>query len=53
MATISRAAAYLIANSHFNQQQINEKISSQLFDDYFNAAGPDAHVFHGGGHQVF
>lgn len=45
MATISRAAAYLIANSHFNQQQINEKISSQLFDDYFKALDPTRMFF--------
>lgn len=45
MATISRAAAYLIANSHFNQQQLNEKISSQLFDDYFKALDPTRMFF--------
>ncbi len=45
MATISRAAAYLIANSHFNQQQINETISSQLFDDYFAALDPTRMFF--------
>ena len=45
MATISRAAAYLIANSHYNQQQINEEISAQLFDDYFKALDPTRMFF--------
>ena len=45
MATISRAAAYLIANSHYNQQQINEQISIQLFDDYFKALDPTRMFF--------
>ena len=53
MATISRAAAYLIANSHYNQQQINEQISEQLFDDYFKALDPTRMFFTAGDIKSF
>ena len=44
MSTIARATAFLLTNHHFSQQKMDEKLSEQLFRDYFKALDP-AHIF--------
>ena len=44
MSTIARATAFLLTNHHFSQQKMDEKLSEQLFQDYFKALDP-AHIF--------
>lgn len=44
MSTIARATAFLLINHHFSQQKLDEKLSEQLFQDYFKTLDP-AHIF--------
>ena len=44
MSTIARATAFLLVNHHFSQQKMDEKLSEQLFQDYFKTLDP-AHIF--------
>ena len=44
MSTIARTTAFLLTNYHFSQQKIDEKLSEQLFLDYFKTLDP-AHIF--------
>ena len=44
MATIARVATYLLVNNHFSQRSIDEKLSEQLFQEYFKTLDP-SHMF--------
>ena len=44
MATIAKVAAYLLVNNHFSQRSIDEKLSEQLFQEYFKTLDP-SHMF--------
>ena len=44
MSTIARVAAYLLVNNHFSQRSIDEKLSEQLFQEYFKTLDP-SHMF--------
>ena len=44
MSTIARVATYLLVNNHFSQRGIDEKLSEQLFQEYFKTLDP-SHMF--------
>ena len=44
MSTIARVTTYLLVNNHFSQRRIDEKLSEQLFVEYFKTLDP-SHMF--------